>query len=96
MAYTISLSTRFKKQYKKCMRQGLPEAEFLKVINMLAETGSLPDLYRPHQLTGNYKNCMEAHIQPDWLLIWRQNDTELTLLLVATGSHSELFDKNRK
>lgn len=27
MAYNISLSTRFKKQYKKCMRQGLPEEE---------------------------------------------------------------------
>ena len=78
------------------MRQGLPEAEFLKVINILAETGSLPDQYRPHPLFGNYKNCMEAHIQPDWLLIWQQNDTELTLLLIATGSHSELFTKNRK
>lgn len=96
MAYTISLSTRFKKQYKKCMRQGLPEAEFLKVVSLLAETGTLPEQYCPHPLSGNYKGCMEAHIMPDWLLIWEQNDTELTLLFVATGSHSELFNKNRR
>lgn len=96
MAYTISLSTRFKKQYKKCMRQGLPEGEFLKVVSILAETGTLPQQYRPHPLIGTYKGCMEAHILPDWLLIWKQNDTELTLLFVATGSHSELFNKNKR
>ena len=30
-------------------------------------------------------------MQPDWLLIWRQNDRELELILVDTGSHSDLF-----
>lgn len=39
---------------------------------------------------------MEPHIQPDWLLICEQNDTELTLLFVATCSHSDLFGKNRR
>lgn len=96
MAYRILLSTRFKKQYKKCMKQGLPENEFIKVANLLAETGALPEQYIPHPLSGIFKGCMEAHIQPDWLLIWRQNDKELTLLFVATGSHSELFNKNRR
>jgi mRNA interferase YafQ len=35
---------------------------------------------------------MECHIQPDWLLIWIQNDKTLTLLLTATGTHSDLFN----
>ena len=35
---------------------------------------------------------MECHIQPDWLLVWAQNDTELILVFVDTGSHSDLFD----
>jgi mRNA interferase YafQ len=34
---------------------------------------------------------MECHIQPDWLLVWKQDDTELTLLLTDTGAHSDLF-----
>ena len=34
---------------------------------------------------------MECHIQPDWLLVWLQNDNELTLLLTDTGTHSDLF-----
>ena len=45
----------------------------------------------PHKLAGEYAGCWECHMQPDWLLIWRQNDLELELILVDTGSHSDLF-----
>ena len=34
---------------------------------------------------------MVYHIQPDWLMTWEQNDTELTLLFLQTGTHSDLF-----
>ena len=33
----------------------------------------------------------ECHIEPDWLLVWEQNDTELTLLMIETGTHSDIF-----
>ena len=32
---------------------------------------------------------MECHIEPDWLLIYQMNETELWL--VRTGSHADLF-----
>ncbi len=32
-----------------------------------------------------------CHIQPDWLLVWEQNDNQLTLLMLNTGTHSDLF-----
>ncbi len=35
----------------------------------------------------------ECHIQPDWLLVWQQDDEQLTLLLIDTGTHSDLFGK---
>ena len=38
-----------------------------------------------------YKNCGECHIEPDWLLVYQYVDNELVLLLVTTGSHSEIF-----
>ena len=42
----------------------------------------------------HYKNCNELHIEPDWLLIYRyQNNFVLVLLLIGTGSHSDLFKK---
>ncbi|MDR1120171.1 MAG: type II toxin-antitoxin system YafQ family toxin, partial [Dysgonamonadaceae bacterium] len=30
-------------------------------------------------------------IKPDWLMVWEQNDTELILLFLNTGTHADLF-----
>ena len=91
MKYTISYSGRFKKSYKLCKRRVLNIANFETVVSLLAETGTLPAIYRPHILSGKYAGVWECHIEPDWLLLWKQNDTELTLLLLDTGTHSDVF-----
>lgn len=91
MKYTIKYSTLFKKSFKKCMKRGLDPELFRTVLDILANTGKLPPKYKPHNLKGNYKGCMECHLSPDWLLVWKQNDKELILLLVDIGSHSDIF-----
>ena len=96
MSYSVKITRRFKKQYKLCLKRGLDETAFVKVFTWLTESGTLPSAYHPHKLSGNYAGAWECHIQPDWLLIWEQNDDELTLLLIATGSHADLFSKNRR
>lgn len=60
---------------------------------MLVNEQELPEKYRDHNLTNsrNYKNVRECHIQPDWLLIYQINRDILTLILLRTGSHSDLF-----
>ena len=62
------------------------------LVDILRVRGALPRKYKPHKLSG-YKGGMtwECHIEPDWLLIWEQNDTHLTLLMLETGTHSDLF-----
>ena len=42
-----------------------------------------------HPLRGIWKGYREAHIEPDWLLIYRVAGNELRL--VRTGSHADLF-----
>ena len=42
-------------------------------------------------LTGNYAGIWECHIEPDWLLLWKQDNDELILLLLDTGTHSDIF-----
>jgi len=91
MKYTINYSSRFKKSYKLCKRRGLNIANFETVVSLLAETGTLPAKYRPHILSGKYAGIWECHIEPNWLLLWKQNDAELTLLLLDTGTHSDVF-----
>ncbi len=69
--------------------------KFREVVSLLVRDGTLPSIYNPHKLQGNRKGEWECHIQPDWLLVWMQNEEELTLILINTGSHSDLFDKKR-
>ncbi len=51
---------------------------------------ALPQEYYPHMLQGEYKGCMECHIQGDFLLIWIDEVNDI-IELVRLGSHSELF-----
>ena len=61
------------------------------VVRLLVENGELPTKYRPHKLSGDYRGIWECHIQPDWLLLWKQDDEELVMLMTNTGTHSDLF-----
>ena len=63
-------------------------------MSLLAQTGTLPSKCKPHKLTGNYKDCWECHLRPDWLLVWKQNDKKL-ILLFTTGTHADLFLNSR-
>jgi mRNA interferase YafQ len=89
--YEIRVSNRFKKHVKRCAKRGYDLSLLEKAIELLSETGTLPEKYYPHKLSGAYVGCWECHIKGDWLLIWEQNNTELFLLFTGTGSHSDLF-----
>ena len=92
MKYTIRYSGQFKRSYKLCKKRGLDISKLEHVIRLLAQSGSLPKEYDPHKLVGRkWSGYWECHIDPNWLLIWDQNDTELILLLLDTGTHSDLF-----
>ncbi len=76
---------------KLCKKRGYDMVLLQNTISILAETGTLPSKYKPHKLSGNYDNCWECHIKSDWLLVWLQNEEELTLLFLNTVTHSDLF-----
>ena len=73
----------------------LDENLFLEVLNSIANGKELAEKYKNHKLINDktFKECYECHIQPDWLLVYKVQDNELVLLLFATGSHSDLFNK---
>jgi len=90
--YSIDYSNRFKKDVKRCAKRGLDIMALHTAISLLSQTGTLPPEYKAHKLTGNYAGLWECHIKPDWLMVWNQNETAMKLLLLKTGSHSDLFD----
>lgn len=63
-----------------------------KVITMLQNDIPLEEKYRDHELNGKYQGFRECHIQPDWLLIYLKENYVLTLTLVDTGTHADLFN----
>jgi mRNA interferase YafQ len=93
--YTGTFKDSVKAQFKSSKDLNL----LYEAVEMLVQTGALPQSFNPHQLTGFKKKSnqrvMECHIKPDWLLVWTQNDEVLTLMLVDTGSHATLFNSNR-
>lgn len=91
MSYKIDTTKKFDKALKKCIKRGLDMTHFKECVSILSSTGTLPVKYRPHKLVGKYSGAWECHIEPDWLLVWEQNDTELILLMLDTGSHSDIF-----
>ena len=96
MKYKIIPSKRFEKDMKRCQKRGYNMQLIKDAILLLAETGTLPSEYKPHLLHGDRKGQWECHIQPNWLLIWEQHDQELILVMLNTGTHSDLFSKKYK
>lgn len=91
MKYSISYTNAFLRDLKRCKKRGLDENKLWAVVGKLSNGEPLERKYRAHKLTGNHEGQWECHIEPDWLLVWEQNDTELRLLLLNTGTHSDLF-----
>lgn len=89
--YKIRTTNRFEKSLKLCKKRNFDLSLLKDVIDELALNGKLPSKFKPHKLIGTYKNCWECHLKPNWLLIWQQNEDELVLLFMDTGTHSDLF-----
>lgn len=89
--YTLSFSSKFKRDYKTIVKRGYSIYLIVDVFQILEIEGELPGKYLSHKLTGNYLNCWECHIRPDWLIIWERDDINKEIKLVRTGTHSDLF-----
>ena len=83
-------TTQFKKDLRRIGNNKKKLLALKEVLEQLRETGNVSARYKPHHLTGNYKDALECHIESDFLLIWIDEESH-TIKLVRVGSHSELF-----
>lgn len=91
MELRVKYSSRFKKGLRLAVKRGLDISLLEEIVEKLKARIPLDEKYKDHSLSGNYKGYRECHIQPDWLLIYLIEDDILTLTLVDTGTHSDLF-----
>ena len=92
---TIKWTNEFRRDYKRIRansRHRDIEELLGQIVGSLAEDQDLPEKYRDHLLSGNWREHRECHLKPDLLLIYKRPDQE-TLWLVRMGSHSDLFAK---
>ncbi len=91
MKYTVKRAGKFKKSYKLAQKRGLNILALKDVVTKLGNGVPLDAKYKDHALKGNMDGFRECHIQPDWLLIYLVEDDILTLTLIDTGTHADLF-----
>ena len=82
-------TAQFKRDVKRAKKRGKDIAKPRTLLALLVGKKPLPATYRDHPLHGIWSNYREAHIEPDWLLIYGLEGGKLRL--VRTGTHSDLF-----
>lgn len=92
MPYELIFTGKFKRSLKLARKRGLDLSLLENVIDMLQNNIALEEKYRDHELKEKYQGFRECHIQPDWLLIYLKEDGILTLTLIDTGTHADLFN----
>ena len=91
MKYEIAFTNQFKKDLKLARKQGKNEDKLFEVIDRLASDLPLEERHKDHALSGDYASDRECHVAPDWLLVYKKQESVLVLLLYRLGSHSDLF-----
>lgn len=88
----LRFSTRFQKDVKLCRKQGRDMDKLRRVLKILEAGSIIPPEYKDHPLKSNWKGYRDLHIEPDWVLVYKE-EGDTVVVLVTTGSHARLFKK---
>ncbi len=87
--YIPVYTKQFAKDVKKAQKRGKNFDKFKIIAEILLSGQPLNEIYRDHKLVGNYVGRKECHIEPDWLLIYKTEKTQI--IFERMGAHSDLF-----
>lgn len=73
----IRPTSRFKKDFKKAIKQGRDIKKLDVVLKALSIPRPLPAEFKDHKLKGKWSDFRECHIEPDWLFVYTITDFEL-------------------
>ncbi len=91
--YHVKFTTAYKKSYKLMKKRGLDLSILDDVVDKIRQGIPLEAKHRDHALSGNFEGFRECHVKPDWLLVYLIENDILTLTLVDTGSHADIFGR---
>ncbi len=81
---------KFRKDRERLKKRGKDMEKLRAVIQSLCARERLEPKHRDHALSGEWEGWRYCHIEPDWLLIYREEAGKLEL--ARSGSHADLFE----
>jgi mRNA interferase YafQ len=85
-------TSRFERDVRLAERRGKDIRKLRALMLLLAEGSQLPARYKDHGLKGEWLGSHDAHVEPDWILIYRFEGVD-TIYFERTGTHADLFDE---
>jgi mRNA interferase YafQ len=82
---------KFQKELEKCRKRGWNTDEIKQVMTTLISDIPLDNRHRNHLLSGDYEGYWDCHIRPDWLLLYKLDDRDNTIVFARIGTHCDLF-----
>jgi len=87
-----SYSSQFQRDVKRLQKRGKDLEKLKKLIELLLAGQALPAQYKDHPLKLNWAGYRDAHVEPDWVLIYFA--TAEKVHLERTGTHEELVESD--
>ncbi|EBG3748880.1 type II toxin-antitoxin system YafQ family toxin [Salmonella enterica] len=84
-------SGQFRRDVRKAEKRGKDMSKLRTLLAQLIEEKPLSERYRDHPLKGEWRGFRDAHIEPDWLLIYKIDGD--VVRFERTGTHADLFDE---
>jgi mRNA interferase YafQ len=86
---TPEFTTQFSKDMDLAAKRHKDLTKIKAIMFDLICENPLPPKNHNHPLVGNWKDRLECHIEPDWLLIYEYLNT--VVRFHRTGTHSDLY-----
>ena len=83
-------STQFRRDVKRAQKRGKDVGKLKELLHLLISGQKLPSRFKDHALKNDWSGYRDAHIEPDWLLIYWAD--EQTVRFERTGTHSDLLE----
>jgi mRNA interferase YafQ len=80
---------QFEKDIRLARRRGKNLDKFKIIAPTLLAGEPIDPLHRDHRLIGNYQGRRKCHIESDWLLIYKVDET--IIVFERMGTHSDLY-----
>ena len=84
-------SGQFKRDLKTARKRGKDIEKIKTLMRLLIDAKPLSPQYKDHPLKGRWRSLRDAHIESDWLLIYKIDGSEVRF--ERTGRYADLFEE---